>query len=82
MMPYPDALEMVCDYLSAGKAYMKKNFTYKAEYEWWKKKIENPIAMHPHTKRYMNTMLKTMAEEESNNVLCHYRSLDIYMDIC
>lgn len=82
MMPYPDALEMVCDYLAAGKAYMKKNFTYKAEYEWWQKKIEKPIAMHSNTKNYVDMMLKTMAKEENNDVLKPYRSYDIYYMTC
>ena len=25
-MPFKDNLEMLCDYLGAGRAYMKKNF--------------------------------------------------------
>lgn len=82
MMPYPDALEMVCDYLAAGKAYMKKNFTYKAEYEWWQKKIEKPIAMHSNTKNYVDMMLRTMAKEENNDVLKPHRSYDIYYMTC
>ena len=56
-MPFKDALEMVCDYLGAGRAYMKKNFSYKAEYEWWKNKISKPIAMHPQTKEFVNSIL-------------------------
>ena len=31
-MPYKDALEMICDYVAAGQAYQKKEFTYKGEY--------------------------------------------------
>ena len=48
-MPYQDAVEMLCDYLGAARAYMGKNFTYQAEYEWWLKKCEKPLAMHPNT---------------------------------
>jgi hypothetical protein len=48
-MPYKDAVEMLCDYLGAGRAYMGKNFTYQKEYEWWGNKISKPIAMHPNT---------------------------------
>lgn len=46
-MPYREAVEMLCDYLGAGRAYMGKNFTYQKEYNWWRKKCENSLAMHP-----------------------------------
>lgn len=61
-MPFEDALELICDYLAAGKAYMKKEFTYKGEYEWWKKKCEKPLAMHPQTKHFIELMLHSFAE--------------------
>jgi hypothetical protein len=48
-MPYKDAVEMLCDYLGAGRAYMGKAFTYQKEYEWWCNKCKNPLAMHPNT---------------------------------
>ena len=35
-MPYKDNLEMICDYIGAGQAYLKDKFTYSSEYEWWK----------------------------------------------
>lgn len=34
-MPFNDTLEMLCDYLAAGCAYMGKNFSYAAESDWW-----------------------------------------------
>ena len=52
-MPYKDALEMFCDYIAAAQAYMGKNFTWEAEYEWWKKKSEN-CAMSVHTKKFIS----------------------------
>lgn len=47
IMPFECALEMLCDYLGAGRAYMGKNFSYKKEYLWWQEKKALPIAMHP-----------------------------------
>ena len=64
-MPFKDALEMVCDYLGAGKAYSKKNFTYEGEYKWWQNKKRNGIAMHPQTKAFIEMMMKQMAKENS-----------------
>ena len=68
-MPFDDALELVCDYIAAGQAYMENGFTYKNEYDWWKNKCKNPIAMHPNTKRFVELMLKTMSNEENNDCL-------------
>ena len=45
-MPYKDALEMLCDYIGAGRAYMGKDFTFEKEYQWWCNKCKNPLAMH------------------------------------
>lgn len=77
-MPFKDALELVCDYIGAGQAYQKKKFTYKGEYEWWQNKIKNPIAMHPDTIRFVSIMLKTMANEESNDCLRPIRARYYY----
>ena len=68
-MPYKDNLEMICDYIGAGQAYLKDKFTYSSEYEWWKIKSSNPIAMHPDTKRFVELMLKTMANEGNSDCL-------------
>lgn len=68
-MPYKDALEMICDYIAAGQAYQKKKFTYTGEYDWWLNKCKGKIAMHADTKRFVNIMLKTMANEKSNDCL-------------
>lgn len=61
LMPFEDSLEMLCDYLGAGRAYMGKNFTYQAEYQWWLKKTENPLAMHPVNQRFIGTCLDGLA---------------------
>lgn len=77
-MPYKDVLELVCDYLGAGQAYFGKRFSYSIEYGWWLTKIKNPLAMHPHTKEFINIMLFTMAKENSNDILRPERSKRIY----
>lgn len=64
-MPFKDACELVCDYLGAGQAYMNKNFTFEAEYKWWENKISKPIAMHEHTKTFVDHVLFQL--KETNN---------------
>ena len=63
-MPFHDAVEMLCDYLGAGRAYMGKNFTYQKEYEWWCNKVSKPIAMHPDTQAFIDHILWQCAYEE------------------
>ncbi len=60
-MPYRYAMELICDYLAAGKVYMKDKFTYQAEYDWWKVKRCKNISMHKHTELFIEEMLSKMA---------------------
>lgn len=68
LMPYKYAVEMLCDYLGAGRAYMGKNFSYKAEYEWWLNKKKNPIAMHPYNQNFIDRILYILARRECDNI--------------
>ena len=68
-MPFKYALELVCDYLGAGQAYQKKNFTYKGELEWWYAKQKSGLKMDLRTREFVTIMLNTMAACENNNVL-------------
>jgi hypothetical protein len=64
-MPWKYKVEMICDYLAAGRAYMGKNFSYQAEYEWWLKKLELPRRQHEKDKEFVTTILKQLAYEEA-----------------
>lgn len=64
IMPFDDALELLCDYLGAGRAYMGKNFSYTAEFQWWGEKNNKPLKMHPVVKWFVSTTLADLAEME------------------
>lgn len=53
-MPKKYKIEMLCDYLGAGRAYYGDEFTYQKELEWWKVKRNKPIAMHPNDKKFID----------------------------
>lgn len=40
-MPYDDVIELICDYIAAGRTYLKNDFSYADEYEWWMNKLKN-----------------------------------------
>lgn len=51
-MPWNYFLEMVADYLAAGRTYQGKNFTFKSEDEWWQKKAPS-CKMNETTKAFL-----------------------------
>ena len=85
-MPWRYKVEMICDYLAAARAYMGKNFSYKAELEWWHKKMNLPRAQHCADKEFVTRILEQLAYEEemgghkhATNTLKY--SLLVYMDL-
>ena len=57
-MPFKYALELIADYLGAGRAYQGKSFTPEAEYKWWKNHIDTKdIMMHEETKYFVSWVL-------------------------
>ncbi len=65
LMPYKDTIEMFCDYLGAGRAYMGEKFSYASELDWWKNKISKPLAMHEVQKQFFATMFTNLAYDET-----------------
>ena len=55
LMPYEDTVELLCDYLGAGAAYMKDKFNAENELNWWLKKREE-VLMHPAVKSFINVI--------------------------
>jgi len=62
-MPFNYALEMICDYLGAGRAYNGKNFTLESEYQWWLHKSSLPLKMHENTLTFINIMMDKICHE-------------------
>lgn len=65
VMPFEDSLEMLADYLGAGKAYMGIRFTFENEYNWWTNKLNNPIAMHSVNKRFITLCLRNLMKSNA-----------------
>lgn len=64
VMPYEFTVEMLCDWLAAGKTYHGKSFTYADELDWWNKFKRDRVKMHPATKEYIDRMLGLLAAKE------------------
>lgn len=76
-MPYKETLEMLCDYLGAGRAYNGKDFTFQKEYEWWKNKSSKPLAMHEVQKHFFDYVFQSMSER--NELLDEFSLKMIYV---
>jgi len=64
-MPYKYVLELVADYLAAGRTYRGKGFTFRDEYDWWMG-CKDSKKMHEDTKDLVSTILYGLAY--ANNV--------------
>jgi len=62
-MPQRYAIELICDYLAAGRAYMGDKFSYAEELKWWYNK-RKCCAMHPQTKWFVSYVLENLWEQE------------------
>jgi hypothetical protein len=68
-MPYEYVMEMICDFLAAGRAYNGKNFTYEKEWNWWLEKISHPVAMHTKTKEFVNEVMRILYITQTDTIL-------------
>lgn len=67
LIPYKYAVELICDYLGAARAYMGDKFSYRAEYEWWVKEKQNAeLRMHPCIQNFINCVLFELSQVSSN----------------
>ena len=65
-MPFKYNLEMICDYLGAGRAYSGKNFTYQGELDWWNNVKDSKKAMHIVNKKFTDKVMRMIALNGDN----------------
>lgn len=64
IMPYKYALEMVCDYIGAGKTYEKEKWDYDSPLKYWnKKRIHAKI--HPKTREFLDTIFHSYSQRHN-----------------
>ena len=66
-MPMNDFVEMVCDFLGAGRAYKNDVSTYSSERDWWlREKDKSCKAMHPENKRMLDIIFSDLEYAENH----------------
>ena len=63
-MPYKYAVEMLCDFLAAGRAFNGLAFTYEEELKWWENQLCKNICIHPQTAKFITLALRRIANGE------------------
>ena len=64
-MPYERIIEMFCDFVGAGKAYDKGEWTVHTPLEYWKKNCESKRAMHKDSEKLLVNLLEQLDKSES-----------------
>jgi len=66
-MPMDDFVEMVCDFLGAGRAYSGKCFSYSNERSWWLKERDGGnAAMNPINKKMLDIIFSDLEYAENH----------------
>ena len=66
-MPMDDFVEMVCDFLGAGRAYLGKCFSYSNERSWWLKERDGGnAAMNPINKKMLDIIFSDLEYAENH----------------
>lgn len=83
MMPYKYAAEMVCDYIGAARAYMKDDFTYEKEFNWYvNTKRDTAKGMNPYIREFMYLCLYFIGKENIPLSKSLIETIYIYMGNC
>lgn len=74
-VPFKYAIEMVCDWMGACRAYNGSgNLTFDKEYEWWERKSKT-IRLNSTTKTLVDTILWNLKEYGRYNTEAHTLSI-------
>lgn len=60
-MPYKYAVEMICDYIGAGKAYDNEHWTISTPLEYWHERILPNAKIHPMTIEFIDLIFREMS---------------------
>ena len=66
-MPYKYAIELICDWIGAGRAYQGKDFTYAKEYDYVHNKL-NLAKMDMSTKHFIDFVFENLAKCEADGI--------------
>ena len=82
VIPYPYAVEMICDKLAAGMIYQGKNWTKEFELVYWEEKEKNKLEMNPKIKDFVTATLTQVAKNGIDKTLTKRNMKQLYEKYC
>lgn len=67
-MPYKDVVELICDWVGAGRAYSPKNWSISEPYDYFIK-TKNRMVLHPDTYSFIEKVL-TRIKDPDDKTIC------------
>lgn len=81
VIPYKYAVEMICDKLAAGMVYMKKDFTYQYELEYWNKE-KKILQVNEKTEKFVTKVFTDIVENGIDKTLNKVNLKELYKKYC
>lgn len=82
IIPYPYAVEMICDKIAAGIIYEGKNWTEKFELSYWEEKERDTLEMNPKIRDFTTAVLTEVAEQGLKQTLTKKNMKRLYNQYC
>ena len=81
VIPYPYAVEMICDKIAAGMTYLGDKFTKEYELEYWNKERAK-IKINEKTAQFITEVLTRVAKDGIDKTLTKKNMKEIYKKYC
>ena len=82
IIPYPYAVEMICDKIAAGMVYEGKNWTKEFELSYWEEKEKNQLEMNPKIRDFTTAVLTKIAEQGIDQTMTKANMKQLYKKYC
>ena len=82
IMPYPYAVEMICDKLAASIVYEGKNWTKEFELAYWEEKEKDKVEMNPKIRDFITAVMTEVASQGINKTLTKKNIKQLYKQYC
>ena len=81
IIPYPYAVEMICDKLAAGIIYQGKKWTKEYQLAYWEKEKEK-LEINPKTEEFVTAVLTEVASQGIDKTLTKKNIKQLYKKYC
>lgn len=82
IIPYPYAVEMICDKLAAGMIYEGKKWTKEFELSYWEAKEKDKVKMNPKIRDFITTVFTEVAKQGIDKTLTKKNMKHLYKKYC